>query len=45
MKEGGFSKVENYMWEDHEMIRRSATECMCNLVMNEQVSGQNQPRC
>ena len=37
MKEEGLSKIENFMWEDHEQIRRAATQCMCNLVMNEKV--------
>lgn len=26
------------MTEDHEMLKRAATECMCNMVMNEEVS-------
>lgn len=25
------------MFEDHEMIRRAATECMCNLAMSKEV--------
>ncbi|XP_072175845.1 protein unc-45 homolog B-like [Diadema setosum] len=35
IKEEGFSQIENYMFEDHDMIKRAATECMCNLVLNE----------
>ncbi|XP_797752.4 protein unc-45 homolog B [Strongylocentrotus purpuratus] len=35
IKETGFSQVENYMLEDHDMIKQAATECMCNLVLNE----------
>lgn len=29
--------VEGYMFEEHEMIRRAATECMCNLAMSKEV--------
>lgn len=29
--------VEGYMFEEHEMIRRAATECMCNLAMSQEV--------
>lgn len=35
ISENGFCDIEHYMYEDHEMIRRAATECMCNLVMCE----------
>lgn len=37
MKEKGFSQIENYMFEDHDMIKRAATECMCNMVVSEEV--------
>lgn len=30
--------IEGYMFEEHEMIRRAATECMCNLAMSKEVS-------
>ncbi|KAL3889632.1 hypothetical protein ACJMK2_001968 [Sinanodonta woodiana] len=33
----GIPMIEHYMYEEHEMIRRAATECMCNMVMNEEV--------
>lgn len=29
--------IESYMFEDHEMIRLAATECMCNMVLSEKV--------
>ncbi|XP_033727362.1 LOW QUALITY PROTEIN: protein unc-45 homolog A-like [Pecten maximus] len=35
--EKGVSMIENYMTEEHEMLSRASTECMCNLVMNEEV--------
>lgn len=38
MAEKGLSSIEHYMTEDHEMLKRAATECMCNMVMNEEVS-------
>ncbi|CAF4002723.1 unnamed protein product [Rotaria magnacalcarata] len=37
LKEGGFSSIEQYMFEEHPMLRRAATECMCNLVIQEEV--------
>ncbi len=38
MKEKGFPQIENYMFEDHDMIKRAATECMCNLVTSEEAA-------
>ena len=38
LKEGGFSHIEQYMYEQHPMLRRASTECMCNLVVQEEVS-------
>ena len=29
--------IEGYMFEDHEMSRRAATACMCNLAMSKEV--------
>ncbi|UJR26868.1 hypothetical protein I4U23_008179 [Adineta vaga] len=37
LKEDGFPNIEQYMYEDHRMLRRAATECMCNLVIQEEV--------
>ena len=37
IKEGGISRIEYYMYEDHEMLRRASVECMCNMVMSEDV--------
>lgn len=37
-EKNGFSSIENYMFEDHDMIKRAATECMCNLASNKLVS-------
>lgn len=31
-------KIEGYMFEEHEMIRLAATECMCNLALSPEVS-------
>ena len=30
-------KVEGFMFEEHELVRASATECMCNLVLSTEV--------
>ena len=37
MKEKGFPLIESLMFEDHDLIKRAATECMCNMVMCEEV--------
>lgn len=37
LKDGGLSKIENYMYEDHEMLRRAATQCISNLITREPV--------
>lgn len=38
IKEKALPDIENYMFENHEQIRQAATECMCNLVVNKEVS-------
>ncbi|XP_053573687.1 protein unc-45 homolog A [Bombina bombina] len=37
IKEKAVPMIEGYMFEDHEMIRMSATECMCNLALSKEV--------
>ncbi|XP_006867201.1 PREDICTED: protein unc-45 homolog A [Chrysochloris asiatica] len=37
LKEKAVPMIEGYMFEEHEMIRRAATECMCNLAMCKEV--------
>jgi hypothetical protein len=37
INEGGVSKIENYMYEQHEMLRRAATQVMTNLIMSPDV--------
>lgn len=37
LKEGGLSKIEHYLYEDHLMLMRAATQCICNLVQSEEV--------
>ena len=44
VSEKGVSDIELYMTEEHEMLRRAATECMCNLVLNSEVSIGNIPQ-
>lgn len=36
LQEGGLQKIENYMYEEHDMLRRAATQCMTNMVMCEE---------
>ena len=38
LKEDGFSNIEQYIFEEHPMLRRAATECMCNLAVQEEVN-------
>eukprot|EP00118_Oscarella_pearsei_P009978 m.59015 g.59015 ORF g.59015 m.59015 type:complete len:918 (+) comp34855_c0_seq13:42-2795(+) len=35
--EKGISYIESLQFDDHDMLRRAATECMCNLIMNDKV--------
>ncbi|XP_014245715.1 protein unc-45 homolog B [Cimex lectularius] len=37
IKEGGISKIEAMMYEEHEMIRRAATQVMTNMMTSEKV--------
>ncbi|KAJ8916639.1 hypothetical protein NQ315_000284 [Exocentrus adspersus] len=37
LKEDGFSKIEHYMFEEHEQLCRAATQCMCNMTQSEEV--------
>ncbi|CAH2093739.1 unnamed protein product [Euphydryas editha] len=37
LKEGGLSKIELYLYEEHMMLQRAATQCICNLVQSEDV--------
>ncbi|XP_015108804.1 protein unc-45 homolog B [Diachasma alloeum] len=36
LKEGGFPRIEAYMYEQHEMLQRAATQVINNLVMCEE---------
>lgn len=37
VKEEGFTRIEHYMFEDHLLISRAATQCICNLVQSEDI--------
>jgi protein unc-45 len=37
VKEQGVSNIEHYMFDEHVDLRRAGTECMCNLVQDEDV--------
>ncbi|XP_062847281.1 protein unc-45 homolog A [Trichomycterus rosablanca] len=37
IKEKAVAKVEGYMFEEHDLVRAAATECMCNLVLSPEV--------
>lgn len=39
LKEKAVPMIEGYMFEEHELIRLAATECMCNMAMSKEVSG------
>lgn len=36
LKEGGFQKIETYMYEEHDMLRRASTQVINNLMMCEE---------
>jgi len=38
VKERALPDIENYMFENHDQLRQAATECMCNLVVNKEVT-------
>lgn len=37
LKEGGLSKIEQYLYEDHMMLSRAAVQCICNLLQSDEV--------
>lgn len=37
LKEGGLTKIENYVYEDHTHLCRAAAQCLCNLALSEDV--------
>uniref|UniRef100_A0A8C4P769 Unc-45 myosin chaperone A n=1 Tax=Dromaius novaehollandiae TaxID=8790 RepID=A0A8C4P769_DRONO len=37
LKEKAVPMIEGYMFEEHELIRLAATECMCNMAMSKEV--------
>lgn len=39
LKEKALPMIEGYMFEEHELIRLAATECMCNMAMSKEVRG------
>uniref|UniRef100_A0A671YCX8 Unc-45 myosin chaperone A n=1 Tax=Sparus aurata TaxID=8175 RepID=A0A671YCX8_SPAAU len=40
IKEKAVPKIEGYMFEEHDLVRASATECMCNMVLSTEVQKQ-----
>ena len=38
MKEKGFPLIESLMFDEHDLVKRAATECMCNMVLCEEVT-------
>ena len=36
MKEDGFFTIEQLMFDDDPELKKTATECMCNMVLNEE---------
>ncbi|TRY87256.1 hypothetical protein DNTS_031757 [Danionella cerebrum] len=37
IKEKAVPKIEGYMFEEHDLVRAAATECMCNLALSTEV--------
>lgn len=44
MKEQGISLIESLMFDEHDLVKRAATECMCNMVLCEEVGGETENR-
>ena len=38
MREDGIPSIEILMFDEHYMIKRAATEVMCNMILCEEVS-------
>lgn len=38
VKEQGISNIEHYMFSEDEYLRVTGTECICNLVQDEDVN-------
>lgn len=37
LKDSGITHIEEYMVQDHEMLRRAATQCISNLMLSDEV--------
>ena len=37
LKDNGYNKIEHYLFEDHEMLKRASVQCIANLILAEQV--------
>ncbi|XP_057693459.1 protein unc-45 homolog A [Corythoichthys intestinalis] len=37
IKEKAVPKIEGYMFEEHDLVRAAATECICNLILSTEV--------
>lgn len=37
LEDHGYSKIEHYIYEDHQMLRRAAVQCLVNLCLSEKV--------
>lgn len=37
LKEGGLLHIEPYLMEEHLLLRRAATQCICNLALSENI--------
>lgn len=37
IKDGGLARIEHFMYEDHDMLRRAATQVITNMVMSEDI--------
>lgn len=37
IKDGGISQIDNYVYEEHELLRRAATQCLTNMTMSSDI--------
>lgn len=37
IKDGGYSSIEQFIYEDHQMLKRSSTQCIANLILADSI--------
>lgn len=37
IQDGGISQIDNYVYEEHDMLRRAATQCLTNMTISPEI--------